>query len=396
MDFDFKKLVDERHDYARAWKKRRGGKVIGWFDPYFPEELAYAAGMLPVRILARHEADDVSDKWLYGACYPVRDMVNQFLKGRYDYVDGLVQMESCQWMYSAYEVITNNQENLLKHYFFLPDYINAPTSKHVTRSEMETLKGRFQEWTGADITEEDLDRAIAIYNENRALLRRIGELRRADRVVIPGSEAMNILLADQVMDKAEMNEILRAYLTEVRGRQPGKDSIRLMLIGSETWDTRLEELVESLGADVVADELDNGSSYYGNDVIWQDDRLMALALRYLGRPHSALKDNNWRRRPQRIFELAEDYAVDGALVVKQVYCHTHGTDNYMVWKLLRERTIPFYYFERGNLLQEEETLSRLESFLAMLKPGLNHLFGWHQTLDNQGARAAAQETGKGA
>ena len=380
---DFKKMVAGRHNYANAWKSRTGGKVVAWFDPYFPEEIAYAAGLLPIRILAEHEPDNVSDKWIYSSCYPVRDIVNLFLKGRYDYVDGLVNTECCQWMYNAFEVASNNFPLKFNHYFFLPDYTDAPTSKHVTRSEMNVLKNRFEEWTGNKVTDEGLDEAIAVYNENRLSLRQIYEMRRQERPVISGSEMMHVLLADQVMDKAEMNKILKEFIRELESRKPGRDRIRLMLIGSETWDAALEEMVEQLGADIVADDLDNGSSYIWNNVVPNKDRLMSLALRYLDRPHSALKDNNWRRRPQRIFEMAEDYSIDGALIAKQIYCHPHGSDTYMVWKLLRERNIPFHYFERSNLLPGDEMLSRLESFLAILRPGLNHIYGWGRTLDSE-------------
>ena len=383
--FDFKTLVENRHEYARAWKARTGGKVLGYFETYFPEEIAYAAGMLPVRVLARHEVDDISDKWIYSSCYPVRDMVNQLLKGRYDYVDGLVNVEGCQWMYNAFEVMMNNREGLFYHYLFLPDYTDAATSKDVTKNEFGVLIDRFKRWTGKTVADADLDEAIEVYNHNRLLLRRINELRRADRPVITGSEMMNLVLADQVMDKAEMNVVLEAFIKELAGRKPGPDKIRLMIVGSETWDARLEELAEAQGANVVVDELDNGTSYYWNNVLPQEDRLMALALRYLGRPHSALKDNNYRRRPQHIFELAEDFNVDGVLLEKQIYCHTHGSDMYAVWKILRERYIPYHYFERGSLLPEDETAARLEAFLSMLKPGLNHLAGWHKIFGEEAA-----------
>ena len=375
---DFKELIENRHEYAKGWKAKTGGKVLGWFEPYFPEEIAYAAGMLPVRILARHETDTISDKFLYGACYPVRDMVNQFLKGKYDYVDGIVNVEGCQWMYNAFEVVMNKKDDLFCHYLFLPDYTDAVTSKAVTKSEFSVLIDRIEQWTGNTVTDADLDNAIEVYNHNRLLLRRINELRRADKPVISGSEMMNLILADQVMDKAEMNIVLEVFIEELAKREPGSDRIRLMIVGSETWDARLEELVEAQGASVVIDELDNGTSYYWNNVLPQEDRLMALALRYLSRPHSALKDNNYRRRPQHIFELAEDYNIDGVLLEKQVYCHSHGSDMYAVWKILRERYLPYHYFERSNLLPEDETTTRLEAFLSMLKPGLNHLQGWHR------------------
>ena len=375
---DFKELVENRHEYSRAWKAKTGGKVLGWFEPYFPEEIAYAAGVLPVRILARNEPNDIADKWIYASCYPVRDMVNQILRGRYDYVDGLVNVEGCQWMYNAWEVAVNNNTKLFNHYLFMPDYTDAPTSKHVARSELDVFRKRMDEWTGNAITDKELDNAIDVYNKNRLLMKQICELRRMERPLIHGAEMMNIVLASQVMDKAEMNEILEKFIPELEAREPGPDRIRLMLIGSETFDTALEEMAEALGGDIVIDELDNGTSYYWNNVIPQKDRLMAISLKYLGRPKNPIKDNNWRRRPQHIFQLAEDYNIDGALVVKQIYCHLHGTDNYAVWKILRDRYIPYHFFERDTTLPVEETQLRLESFMNMLKPGITHMAGWHK------------------
>jgi benzoyl-CoA reductase subunit C len=37
------KCERDRHDYAKEWKERTGGKVLGYFQVYFPEELAHAA-----------------------------------------------------------------------------------------------------------------------------------------------------------------------------------------------------------------------------------------------------------------------------------------------------------------------------------------------------------------
>ena len=98
----FKDMLRNRHEYAKTWKERTGRKVLGYFETYFPEELAYAAGMLPVRIMAEHEPDDISTKWIYACCYSVRDIVNQLLNDRYDYIDVTVNTEGCQWMFRAF------------------------------------------------------------------------------------------------------------------------------------------------------------------------------------------------------------------------------------------------------------------------------------------------------
>lgn len=372
----FKDIFENRHEYARAWKARTGGKVVGYLETYFPEEIAYAAGMLPVRVMPKNELDDVSDGHIYGGCYIARDIINLIAKNRYDYMDAFVCMEGCQWMYHAFESSLREKPELTNYYHYMPDFTDAPTSKLVMRSEMHFFLKKVEEWTGRTITDADLDRAIEVYNRHRTLLRTIYELRRELRPKIHGAEAMEIMLACQVMDKAEANGLLEKAIREIEAREPGEDRIRLILIGSETFDTRLEEIVEELGGDIVTDELDNGTSYCWNQVYPLSDRLLALAMRYLGRPHSALKDNNHRRRPQHIFELCEDFGVDGAIVQKQIYCHPHGTDNYAVWKCLREKYIPFHFFERDTTTPYQETRLRMQAFLNMLRPGLNHLRGW--------------------
>jgi len=367
----FHEILENRHGYARDWKKRTGGKVVGYYEPYMPEEIVYAAGVLPVRLLGRHEPDDVTDRQMYANCACSRDILNQFIKGRYDYIDGLVNAEGCQWLLNAFQTALNNQPELFNHYVFVPDYVDGKTSKDLMRSECQVFKNAMEKWVGRPITDADLDRAIEIYNENRRLMRQVYELRRADNPVVLGSEAMEMVLASQVMDKAEMNKLLKEVIAGLAEREPRRDTgVRLMLIGSETSDAALEKMVEDLGANVVIDELCTGSCYFWNEVIPQADRLMAISLRYLGRPHCALKDNNWRRRPSHIYQLYEDYQAHGVIIAKQIYCHPHGTDNPLIWKALRERNIPFHFLERDTTLPYEETRLRLEAFINMLKPVL--------------------------
>jgi len=366
----FRQILENRHEYARAWKARTGGRVIGYYEPYMPEELVYASGALPLRLLACHEPDDRTDRQMYANCACSRDLLNQFILGRFEYVDGLINAEGCQWMLNAFQTTLNNLPHLLNHYVFVPDYVDGKTSKNVMYSELKTFRQVLEKWAGKSISDADLDHAIEVYNTNRRLMRQVYELRRADKPLILGSEAMEMVLASQIMDKAEQNEILKDILANLDQRKPIQDSgVRLALVGSETSDAKLERLVESLGANVVIDELCTGSCYFWNEVIPQPDRLMAIALRYLGRPHCALKDNNWRRRPAHIHQLIEDYQAQGVIIAKQIYCHPHGTDNPHIWKILRERNIPFHYMER-DCMSDEESRTRIEAFINMLKPEL--------------------------
>ena len=371
----FQEILKNRHEYAKAWKARTGGKVLGYIETYMPEEIVYAAGLLPVRLLAKHEPDDYTDRQMYGNCYATKDILRAFAKGEYDCIDGLVYAEGCQWAFHCHQNIINIRPEFFDHYVFVPDYPDARTSKSALRSELQVFREHIEAWTGREVTDEAIIGAVDVYNANRRLLRRIYELRKSDTPPILGSEAMEVMLACQVMDKAEANILLEEFLAELEKREPYEDRIRLMLIGSETWDAGLEKQIEAAGANVVIDELDNGTSYILNEVIPQKDILLAIAHRYLERPHHAIKDNNWRRRPEHIFRLYEDWQADAVVVAKQIYCHPHGTDNYAVWKLLRERQIPFHYFERDTTLPPAETAARIDALLAMVKPGINRLAG---------------------
>ena len=100
---EFRKIVKQRHEYARDWKKRTGGKVIGYFCTNVPEPLIYAAGILPVRIMGTGESTIDAEKYIHPMwCSFCRDCFAQGLRGHYDYLDGIVNANGCQHMRQAY------------------------------------------------------------------------------------------------------------------------------------------------------------------------------------------------------------------------------------------------------------------------------------------------------
>ena len=87
---------ERRHEEARAWKERSGGKVIGLFCCSVPEELIHAAGMLPVRLLGEHEDNSEADVFFpVNVCPYPKACFDQALKGKYDYLDGMVVPNVC-------------------------------------------------------------------------------------------------------------------------------------------------------------------------------------------------------------------------------------------------------------------------------------------------------------
>ena len=85
-------VVERPHDYATEWKSRAGREVFGYFCTYVPEEIMYAAEILPVRVLGKSESQDLTDVYIPTTvwCPHSRDCLAQGLMGRYKYLDGVV------------------------------------------------------------------------------------------------------------------------------------------------------------------------------------------------------------------------------------------------------------------------------------------------------------------
>jgi benzoyl-CoA reductase subunit C len=367
----FHEVVGRRHDYARDWKSRTGGKVLGYFCTYVPEELVYAAGILPVRILGSHEPQDVSERHIYTMYCPFcRDCLAQGLKGRYDYLDGVITAHSCVHIRQAFGSWTLHLPVSYSHYVSMPTKPQDPAARPYLAAELALLKQSLEPWTGKAISESDINRAIEVYNTNRRLMRQVYELRRAKSSPLTGVEAMEMVLSSMVSDKEEHNRWLTRSLEEFSQRGRGLSGIRLILIGSEDDDTEFVRLVESMGGLVVIDDHCTGSRYFWNQVILDGDPLSAIADRYLSRPPCPAKDYQQRMRWPHILKLVEDYGIQGAIIIQQKFCDPHEFDIPPLMELLRQKGVPSLHLEFDVTVPAGQFRTRIEAFLEMLEPGL--------------------------
>lgn len=368
----FQELLETRHAYAKDWKQKTGGKVLGYLCTYFPEELAYAAGVLPVRIMGEPEMDDVTERYIYGAFCPLsRDILAAGLKGKYDYLDGIAYAECCMHFRHIFGNWRLHIPTPYNYYVSVPAHVENPRAATMFRGELTAFKKDIEAWTGTTITEESLHDAVRIYNANRQLMRQIYQMRRVDKPPVSGTEVFEMVLSSQVMDKEEHNRLLTEAIGGLSKRKTdGYAGIRLMLLGSDITDTRLVRMIESMGAVFVIDELCSGSGYVWNDVIPQDDLLFAIALRYLDKPRCPLKDIRYRRRVAHVSQLAEDYNVRGAIIALQKHCHPQQFDIPEVRQALEKRYIPIHFIEHDGHIPVGEYRTRIEAFLDMFQPVL--------------------------
>ncbi len=232
----FSNIVGKRHEYARDWKQRKGGKVFGFFGDYVPEEIIYAAGILPVKIFgSRREtglanANISPEKW----CFFCRDCFAEALSGKYDYLDGIVISLSCFHLQQSFDSWILHLPISFHHYLDMPFYVQGKFAVEAFVKEVIRFKDTLEKFVGKPIPDDSLEETIKIYNKNRRLMREIYDTRKSDYPLVSGTQAMEMVLASSLMEKEEHNSLLEKLLVEIPKSIPQNmdNAPRLMILGA--------------------------------------------------------------------------------------------------------------------------------------------------------------------
>jgi len=365
----FKEWYENRHEYAKKWKERTGGKVIGTFCTYVPEEILYAADILPVRILGSHEPQDVSEPHIFAMFCPFcRDCLAQGLKGRYDYLDGITIAQSCLHIRQTFTSWDLHIPVDFKYYLPHPMHVQSPQAVPYLIEELKEFKKAVEEWTGKEITDKDLKRGIEIMNTNRRLLQQVYELRKKPNPPLTGLEAMLMVVSSQMTDKREHNKALEELLQKLPSRSLDEPGERLMILGSEDDDTEFIAMVEDLGARIVIDEHCTGTRYFYEEVNTNGDALSSIAERYVKRVPCPSKDWPVRTRVDHIVKLAKEYDIQGAIVMQMKFCDPHELDTPAIKKALENDVgVPTIFLEFDVTVPIGQFKTRVEAFLEIIR-----------------------------
>jgi benzoyl-CoA reductase subunit C len=363
------------HDFPRTKEilelKRQGKMIFGWLCTYVPEEVIHSAGILPVRITGYSQEMELEDgnAYLYiNNCSFSRSCLQMGLRGEYDYLNGVVAGSTCDGARRLFD--------LWVHYIKVPfHHILTVPRKYTERAhnlyyeQVTMFKQHLEQYLNIKITDTALLQYIEIYNESRALLKELYELRKLDKPPITGAETMEVLNASFRMPKELFNHYLRQLLAElsISGRAyPSR--ARLMVAGSVMNNPEFIQSIEDLGALVVTDELCTSTRYWSDPVVL-DGRspLEAISRRYLDNfPCARMVPSDGRFDP--ILQLAREYQVDG--VISQIirYCVPYAHDLPLITEKLKQINIPTLALDvEYGTSGSGQIRTRVQAFLEMLE-----------------------------
>ena len=356
---------------------------MGYFCLYPPLEMLTALDLVPYRILGdMREPITKADACLPTVVCPFdRSALDLGLKGRYDFLDGVVWAHVCEVGEKTAHVWRTYVDLPYFHFIDVPHTIHKPAQNQF-KEQLKDFQKTLTLFTGKKLTSEMLAEAIKTHNVQRSLVRKLYDLRKPNPPLISGSEVIKTLKAIMSLPAKEGNDLLTEIISEVEKRKDGplKKATRLLIWGSIIDDTPLIDMMEELGANVVMDDTCVGSRAFFSDVKLTPDPLEGLACRYLvdlkcprtfkeATYGETKKDylTDLRSRFGYVADYAREWKVNGIVLQSVRYCDIHGYEVPGLGDYLDSVGLPHTYIEHTY---DERSLAplrtRIQAFLEII------------------------------
>ncbi|HAR97230.1 MAG TPA: hypothetical protein DCR97_14905 [Deltaproteobacteria bacterium] len=372
----FRSITDNTHEYAKSLKAK-GRLVAGYMCTHAPEEILYAAGIVPLRILSPHVSQATTRGYIHETyCSFSHDCAYQGLHHSYDYLDLIVTSSSCIHMGEAFNVWVRfagfKEKSFLIPY---PHIIHTkPASAFMTES-FGQLKEFVEKLSQKAITNDDIEKAIKTYNHTRRLLKRLWAFLRHEKPPITGPEVAAVTLAAQVMDKEECNGMLEELITLLQ-TEPGEapPGVRLMVSGGACDDLVVFDLMERLNyaTNLIFIDSCTAARYFWFEVPEDmPNKLRALAEGYISKIPCPAKDNvpgtGEKKRFRFIQQFIEEFKPDGVVFLYQRFCSPQPMDIVALKPILDRLGIPYTELELDSTVPISQFTTQLEALVEIIE-----------------------------
>ncbi len=358
-------VEDTEFPTVRKWREA-GGKVLGHFQVYLPEELAHAAGMLPVKMrgapVDRREADSHFGSYL---CSILRSSLEIALTGRIE-IDMFVTHPICDAARNLAGMWARNRPEPAQILYF-PQNPNSAFARGYLREEYARVLRDIEAVAEASVTRADLERSIAIFNHNRRLIRELYAIKREAPWLLPIYEAYVLVSIGGLITREEHNALLEWALPLIGNRtSKQQDKMRVVFEGGFCEQPPLD-LLRSISefCYVVDDDFLIGLRWILEDVAASPDPLESLADAYLNHSsYSPVQHDLRKPKEKMLLERIRSSDADAAIVAAAKMCEP-GLDEQVAYsQALDEADIPYFITEFEEKMARHDQLQlQLETFV---------------------------------
>ena len=337
----FENLLQEANNELVQKAKADGKYAIGYTCYFMPEVLLDLPGCFSVRLRApRCTSPDIATYYMSArVCHYARSLLERALEGGFNFLDAQMATETCtgtcrfqehlqqKHLDSVKDMRIINNDNFFCEFSDVPFKNNENGYAHFREQLRAHVLQPLHEKLGIDVSDEAIMKTIERHNEVCRLINEIGDYRKLDNPTITGYEFHVIQLVSQVCPKDLILPYLRETAEELKTREPDDRwpfRCKVVLCGSENDDPDFTKLIESCGAEVVADRYCYGAVESRIPIVVKEGQepLDAIARHYLDTSNCPrfMPQDTIRARKQRIADLARDYHADGVIVASNKFC----------------------------------------------------------------------------
>jgi benzoyl-CoA reductase/2-hydroxyglutaryl-CoA dehydratase subunit BcrC/BadD/HgdB len=363
-------LAGDPYASIRKWAKETGKKVIGSTPADVPEEVIYAYGLLPVTIFGTHKPLKKASSHLPdNACSLARSNLELALTYEGDLFDGYVLPQVCDTTQHLSDIWRINFPDKYVESFLAPRQANRPSARYWVQEEIERLIGSLQNWSGKTLTAQDLERSIAIHNENKQLLKDIYDFKRANPGSITNKEFFALTKLSQQVDKAEFNTTIRSIRD---GLKPSSATgyTNIIIVGITCEPPELHDLFDEIKLNVVGDTLIDGSRYLQGVVQVNGKPVEALTERHFNRGfYSPIHDDVYKNfeETKALFKATNAQAI---IYVHIEFCESQEYDLPDLKNMIKKEGIPMHVLHTEyQTLSLSHVRTRLQAFFESFKGG---------------------------
>lgn len=369
---DFQLVSTAPEKAARAFKETNQAPVIGTLCTYAPEEIIWAAGALPFRIWGTYAQINRADAHLQTySCSLVRMALEAGLSGQLDFLDGVVFPHTCDSIQRLSDIW---RMRIPQHWHVdvgLPAKMNTASARQYLIDVLRRFKSDLETYCGHPIANTDLVAAGRLYNQLRAQLSRLYDLRRRAPKQISSKLVQATVMAAMVMDRIEFTQTLQTILDQLEPTLTPDNRVSngLILSGGMCRVPEIHDIIEQAGGFVLGDDLCSGERYFGGTINTEtDDPLAAIAERYYSRVVCPAKHHDLHQRANELTHQVTASGARGVLFLYLKFCDPHLFDYPYLKKALDDQGIPSMMVEiEEQHFSQAQFRTRCEAFLEMLE-----------------------------
>lgn len=309
--------------------KAEGRKAIGVMPYYAPEELVFAADMVPMGMWGTNDKNIKEAKEYCASfyCSLAQLDLEMLLDGTLDDLDGVIMTVLCDTLRPMSQNIRVAMDKLGKMptiFLAHPQNRRPEYGIQYTISQYNNVKEQLEEISGKKITDEALKEAIKVYNRSREERRRFVKLAGEHPEAVSAVNRSAVLKASYFMLKDEYTDKLTALNDELE-KLPASDwnGVRIVTSGIICDNPDLLQILDDNKIAIAMDDVAHESRSFRTDVPEDDDPMRALAQQFADQDYDVLlydEASAENRRAEYVCDLVRDSKAQGIVVFMQNFC----------------------------------------------------------------------------